>query len=380
MEKCQVNREAVLQDREPPPHATPIALLGGGGLVDAAGQKLVNKITGENKPINYNRDAMFFTQASGTIRGTVAQNIADATGVIDFDEEKHPVLSRLLNGKSLADVYQLGMGMQDSAAVVALTVICPPLGKVGAALLGGAAGTQAMLDAVERGASDEQALTMGILSGAFEMLFEKYELDSLLGQGEEFWQAFWKQGLSEAVGEGATEAANIFADVAVMAEKSNWQQNIQRYLDENPDWDYRQAKKQAFIDSALQVGEASIGGWFTGSTMGGGYSKIQNVADNVQKNRQAYNLYGETQQELVSEALELDPDNTYAQKLQTKLDGKKQLSGAQLRKLAAQNEAIIQNNETQSTQTDQIDEVNQKPTAAAQGTVLCAKLAKQITT
>ena len=100
-------------------------------------------------------------------------------------------------------MYQLGMGMQDSAAVAALTVINPVLGKVGAALLGGAAGTQAMLDAVERGATDEQALTMGILSGAFEMLFEKYELDSLLGQGENFWQTFWRQGLSEAVGEGA---------------------------------------------------------------------------------------------------------------------------------------------------------------------------------
>ena len=88
--------------------STPMTLLGGVGLLDAAGQKLVNKITGENKPINYNRDAMAFTKASSTIRGTVAQNIADATGVIDFDEEQHPILSRLLNGKSLADVQDRG--------------------------------------------------------------------------------------------------------------------------------------------------------------------------------------------------------------------------------------------------------------------------------
>jgi hypothetical protein len=344
--------------------STPIALMGGTGMVDAAGQKLVNKITGENKPINYNRDAMFFTKSSGTIRGTVAQDIADATGVIHFDEEQYPTLSRLLNGKSLADVYQLGMSMQDSAAVAALSMVNPVLGKVGAALLGGAAGTQAMLDAVERGASDEQALTMGILTAGFEMLFEKYELDSLLGQGKNFWQAFWRQGLSEAVGESATEAANIFADIAVMAEKSNWRQNIQRYLGENPDWDYRQASKQAFIDAVLQVGEAGLGGWLTGDIMGGGYSKLQNIADNVQKNSQAYNLYGESQQELVTEALELDPDNAYAQKLQLKLDSDKQLSGAQLRKLAAQNEAVIQSAEAQNQTPQNVTQPNATTPAA----------------
>ena len=343
--------------------STPVALMGGTGLLDAAGQKLVNKITGENKPINYNRDAMFFTKASGTARGTVAQNIADATGVIDFDEEKHPVLSRILNGKSLADVYQLGMSMQDSAAIAGLAAINPVLGKVGTVLLATSSGTDAMLNAVSKGASDEQALTMGILTAGFEMIFEKYELESLLGQGKNFWQAFCKQGLSEAVGEGATEVANILADVAVMAEKSDWRQNINRYLAENPGWDYSKAEKQAFIDALLQVGEASFGGWISGSTMGGGYSVIQNIADNVQKNQQAYNLYGQVQQELVTEALELNPNNAYAQKLQGKLDSDKQLSGAQLRKLVAQNEAVIQKQDTQNATTSQSDKVNQNPTA-----------------
>ena len=55
-----------------------------------------------------------------------------------------------------------------------------------------------------------------------------------------------------------------------MAEKSDWQKNINRYLSENPDWDYRQAEKQAFIDAALQVGEASFGGLISGSATGQG--------------------------------------------------------------------------------------------------------------
>ena len=61
----------------------------------------------------------------------VAQDITDATGIIDLNEEEYPVLSRILNGKSWGDVYKFGMGVQDSAAVAALSVINPVLGKVG---------------------------------------------------------------------------------------------------------------------------------------------------------------------------------------------------------------------------------------------------------
>ncbi len=103
------------------------------------------------------------------------------------------------------------------------------------------------------------------------------------------------------------------------------------------------------------------------SSAGGGYSAVQNIAANIQKNQQAYDLYGESQQELVREALELNPNNTYAQKLQGKLDSNKQLSGAQLRKLAAQNDSVIQNHDMQNALTDQDDKVDRKTTAGSVG-------------
>ena len=78
-------------------------------------------------------------------------------------------------------------------------------------LLGGASATQTMLDAIERGASDNQAIGLGLLSGAFEIFFEKYELDSLLdnvkraGKGaarDAFVKSMARQALSEGVGQG----------------------------------------------------------------------------------------------------------------------------------------------------------------------------------
>lgn len=157
-------------------------LTSGIGLLDIAGQNAVKgvkeAITGEYAgPINYSSAAMNPNTIATSIRSTRAQNIANKYGIIDINPEDHPFWAKLLNGKSFGDVYQLGMSMADSAAVL---VMSPILGSYGTVLLGGSAGTQGVITALENGATDEQALAMGVLNGFFEMFFEKFSLETLL--------------------------------------------------------------------------------------------------------------------------------------------------------------------------------------------------------
>ena len=56
-----------------------------------------------------------------------------------------------------------------------------------------------------------------------------------------------------------TEFANSLADYMIIATNSNYEQDIQRYLEENPPWSYEQAEKRALIDTALQIAEADVG-------------------------------------------------------------------------------------------------------------------------
>ena len=302
--------------------SVPMNLISGAGVLDVAWQNLEKNIkeavTGEYAgPINYNSGAMAGSAISSTVRGTVAKNIADATGVIALDEKKHPVLSQILNGKSLGDAYQLGMSMADSAAVAALS---PVLGSAGTALLGGSAATQTMLDAVANGASDEQALTMGLLSGGFEMLFEKYELESLLGSDTRVLRSMAKQALSEGVGESATSIANTLADVIVMADKSNWQAGIDAYMQAG--LSEEDAKKQAFLDVAIQIGWDFAGGALSGGIMGGGTSAIQKFDANTQAGKAVVANPGGVaalKQAATSTAMELDGS---AQKSLKRLAGK----------------------------------------------------------
>lgn len=261
--------------------SVPLNLISGVGTLDIAfqnmGKKLKESVTGEyTGPINYNSDAMSSSVISSTVRGTVAKNIADKTGVIALDENKHPILSKLLNGKSLGDAYQLGMSMADSATVALLS---PVLGSAGTVLLGGSAATQGILDAVANGASDEQALMMGVLSGGFEILFEKYELESLLGSDTRVLRSMLKQAVSEGAGESGASIANTLADIIVMAEKSGWQKNINAYMESG--LSRKEAEKQAFLDAAIQIGWDFAGGALSGGVMGGGSSVIQNIDANA---------------------------------------------------------------------------------------------------
>ena len=70
----------------------------------------------------------------------------------------------------------------------------------------------------------------------------------------------------------------------------------------------------------------------TGTLEGGG---------TVATNSYAKSKYGTSQKELVSEALEIDPNNTFAQKMKGRLDSGKNLSGSQLSHLVDQNEATL---------------------------------------
>lgn len=279
-------------------------LVSGIGYLDALGQEIGNSVTeavtGEYAgPINYNTVAMAPSQMATGIRGQRAKNITNEFGVINLDPEDHPYLSRIFNGKGLADVYQLGMSMADSLTVAGLSMAGVPT-WLGTGLLAGSAATQGTLDAVARGATDDEALAMGAFNGAAEYLFERFEIDGLLknvSAGK--IRGIALQSLTEGFGEGATTVANTLSDALIMAEKSNWQASINEYLKQNPNMTTEEATKQAFWDAVIQVGWDITGGAIMGgvTTAGGigvtkGVQGVMNVADRYTAGKQILNADG----------------------------------------------------------------------------------------
>ena len=325
--------------------SVPLNLMGGLGAADAAVQNavksLAENVTGEYAgPVDYNSWGFNANTLSSGIRSTRSQNLADKYGSIELSEEEHPVLSRVLNGKNVGELYQLGMSMLDSSAVAMLS---PIIGSAGTYLLGGSAATQSVLESVKNGASDEQALMMGLLSGAAEVIFEKYELENLLGADTNWVKALANQALTEAVGEGATTIANAFSDILVMGDKSEYMTNVRKY--QNQGMSTQKAELNAFLDAAISVGWDAIGGLLSGGIMGAVASPIENTA---QKYSQAKEIYGSEPGALVTEALEINPNNKFAQKMQGRIESGKDLSGYQLNRLVNQNEKALRSQDIEA--------------------------------
>lgn len=318
--------------------SVPINLTSGTGVIDVAFQNLERNIhyaaTGEySGPIDYNRDAMAGTVISSTIRKTRAEHYANKYGVIKLNPEKHPVLSKILNGKSLGDVYQLGMSMADSAAI---RLLVPVMGRSGTLLLGGSAASQGILNAVERGATDEQALKMGFFNGLWETLFESWSLDRILSMNtNNILKAFVTQGFIEATEESNTSIANYITDVLVMGNSSEFAMKKAAYMEHLSPED---AAKQAFWDAVIQVGWDFAGGFISGGIMGGTSAPIQYAQYN---HDEAERLYGPSQAELVGEAAEINPDNNFVNRMQRRVEAGKDLSGRQLYRLVQKNEKAL---------------------------------------
>lgn len=344
--------------------SVPNSLFGGLGALDVTLQKIQRDITGEYKPIDYNTNAMIPSIKAASARQAVGESITNATGVIQISEEEHPILAKVFNGKSLADVYNLGMSIADSAAAALLT---KGLGKIGvpqklasglgSSLLGGNAASQGMIEAIANGATDEQALQLGLMNGLYESLFEAVSIDNLTKDtAAGFFKTMLKQGGIEASEEAMTTIANTFADIAIMAENSDYEKNISAYMEQG--MTREEAEKQAFLDSVIQVGWDAFGGFLSGGVSAGGKYAIGSAVQNIKTYEQNKAFYGDYTGSIISDAMELSPENKFVQSMQQKQGKGKELSGREITRLMSENQKATYNADAGEVRAAAIDSLN----------------------
>ena len=244
----------------------PLNMGSGIGFLDAAGQRIKQKVTGSDTPIDYNTPAMLPSQATNAIRGSVSEKIeADTAGKFGSDTP----LGNLYSG-----AYNLGMAMGDS--VMGIAAGGNPIFQAGAAA------TNAMNDAISRGATTDQALMFGLTSAAMEGVMEKLSLDSLFNMTDtktvkQLALNALKQGGVEATEEAATNIANTVADAVIMGNKSQLQTSVRDYISSG--YSPEQAEKKALSDWGKGLLTDAIGGFISGEAFGAAGS-VANYAGN----------------------------------------------------------------------------------------------------
>ena len=232
--------------------------------------------------------------------------------------------------------YQTGMSMADFLFTTAIT---GGNSHLSLAIMGTGAAADTVIYAKDRGLSDDQAFTLGTIAGAAEVVTEKISLDALLDTttlGKNAIGYVIKNALAEGSEEVASSTINLVADVLISKDKSEWQMAINAYKDSG--MSENEAFWHAVGDQALSLGLDFLGGAVSGGVMGGGGAAINAIGTAIQGSE--FKGAG-IDADLTREALEIDPNNSYAKKMQGKVDKGKSLSSYQIGKLVQQNETAM---------------------------------------
>ena len=142
-------------------------------------------------------------------------------------------------------------------------------------------------DAKARGASDEQAIAFGIMSGFAEAIPEMLSTEKLLKIGssktfKELMLNIVKQSGAEGIEEGTTSIINTFADNIVMGDFSNFNILVREYVAKG--MSKEEAEKQAWKDIVEGIAFDSLAGAVSGGISGGiqtgGKTALVKIAEN----------------------------------------------------------------------------------------------------
>lgn len=203
------------------------------------GQAIDQKLNGEGHytGLDPNNEANLLQSMSGAARGEVKGNIVG--------DGSNPL--RAIAGGA----YDVGMGMADTGARIALGTVTGGGSLLGAGIAGANNFGSAMQSAASRGANADQALLYATASATVDALTEKIPLDNLINistakGGAGYILNFLRSMGIEGGQEAASQLASLFADAAIMRDKSERNLEVAQMMTMNPDMSLEEA--QAIVD------------------------------------------------------------------------------------------------------------------------------------
>ena len=222
-------------------------------------------------------------------------------------------------------------GLFQSAGQLAGTIGLQALGvpwwlTTGATALGGESES-----ALNQGATLDQAALSGVISAGAEILTEK------IASGISFGGKTLEDFLPKITANISNKVVRKLVDLGIDVVGEGGEEIISGVMSAiGQKMTYASDKEISELFSSEEALDSFIGG----AVLGFGGGVIGNVGQTISENKQAHEIYG-TGAELVTEALEIDPQNAYAQKMQAKLDKGNSLSGGQINRIVEANENAL---------------------------------------
>ncbi len=217
--------------------------------------------------------------------------------------------------------YQTGMSMADFLMTAAVS---GGNQAVSLAIMGSGAAADTTIAAKDRGLTDDQAFVLGTVAGFAEIITEKVSLDALL-DGKLLRDGSLKYIFKNIVAEGGEEVGsdliNLFADILVSKDQSEWEMSIAGYTAQG--MSEEEAFGKALGEQAMNLGLDFLGGAISGGVMSGVRAGFSNITTNrLAKEMGKLGLNQADIQQFINTALEGEAKSEayqLAQKLQEKI-------------------------------------------------------------
>lgn len=253
-----------------------------------------------------------------TTRAAVADALTDQT------ESSIPAF--LYNTAMSVGENLVGAGMASGVSAAA--------GLTGSALgenlylfaMGTSAGVSRAEELYQRGANPDEMLIGSLTAGINEALFEKVSLDKLLKADPHTAKELILTGLAQSGIEGseelATEIGNIVADDIFIPNLSDYQNDLNTFLNEG--MSYEEAKKKAGQEQLSRIAEATLSGFLAGFGSSAGHIVpigIHNIRSNIESGKNIAS--NDAADYVVQQGLQQD-EGTEARKLAERINNTKE--------------------------------------------------------
>ncbi len=168
-------------------------------------------------------------------------------------------------GKVGSFTYMTGMSMAD---FLLNTALGGGNTKLPLAIMGTGAAADATIGAKDRGLDDRQAFTLGTIAGLAEIVTEKVSIDTLLNPDmlkDGTLKYIIKNTLAEGSEEAASDLINMYADIFIAQDESEWKKSIAAYKRQG--MNELDAFSQAVEDQAKEMFADFAGGAISGGLM-----------------------------------------------------------------------------------------------------------------
>lgn len=271
------------------------------GSITAGAADLINTVRGKYNPYSPGHE---LTDYAGTVRNVTAREIMGS-------------IENPFWGAVAANTYQAVMSGADSALGATL------FGNGYTWIMGSGAASQRAKELYEKGVSPAQIGLGAIGSGLIEVATENYSIEyfteNFLKGNVTGFRDWMKKTLIQSLNEGseevASDLANLLVDAMLEGANSDYRDGIQALMAQG--MSREEAEKKAFLNQAIDTFWSFYGGAVSGGMMGGVGGIVNATTSEARKTGKTLVESG-SYEEILRNALELNPDNKDAAKLTDK--------------------------------------------------------------